>query len=310
MTMRTFPRIAATAALALALGGTPAFAQGLGFGGDKPIEIVARDGIEWHRETQRYIARGDARATQGDTKVEGDVLTAFYRQIQGSGSTEIFRYEVTGNVRISTPTQRGFGEKGTFDVDSGVLVLTGKNLKITTPTEEITARDSLEYFQTRQVAVARGNAQVITTENRRINADLLSAYFVEGGQPAQTNARAPSNARPPASRPAATPAAASNSQAQKRLQRAEGFGNVIITTPMEVARGDRGVYNADTGIAMLASNVKITRADNQLNGDFAEVNTVTGISRLLNRPGQSGDERVRGLFIPQDRNKPASPSTK
>ena len=309
MTMRRLRRIAATAAIALLLGSASASAQGLGFGGDKPIEITARDGIEWHRETQRYIARGDARATQGETKVEGDVLTAFYRQIQGSGSTEIFRYEVTGNVRITTPTQRGFGEKGVFDVDSGVLVLTGKNLKITTPTEEITARDSLEYFQTRQVAVARGNAQVITTESRRINADLLSAYFVEGGQPAPTNARAPGNARPPAAR-AATPASSPNNQADKRLQRAEGFGNVIITTPMEVARGDRGVYNADTGIAMLASNVKITRADNQLNGDFAEVNTVTGISRLLNRPGQSGDERVRGLFIPQDRNKPASPTTK
>jgi lipopolysaccharide export system protein LptA len=304
--MRPLRRILPLAILALAAMSTAASAQGLGFSGDKPIEIVARDGIEWHRETQRYIARGDARATQADTTVEGDVLTAFYRQPAGGGNTEIFRYEVTGNVRITTPTQRGFGEKGVFDVDSGVLVLTGRNLKITTPTEEITARDSLEYFQTRQVAVARGNAQVITTESRRINGDLLTAYFVENQAPAQQSAR-PSSARPVATR--TPPPAPKPGEGNKRLQRVEGFGNVIITTPVEVARGDRGVYNADTGIAMLAGTVKITRADNQLNGDFAEVNTVTGISRLLNRPGQSGDDRVRGLFIPQG-NQPATPKTK
>ncbi len=304
--MRSLRRILPLAILALSAVSTAASAQGLGFSGDKPIEIVARDGIEWHRETQRYIARGDARATQADTTVEGDVLTAFYRQPAGGGNTEIFRYEVTGNVRITTPTQRGFGEKGVFDVDSGVLVLTGRNLKITTPTEEITARDSLEYFQTRQVAVARGNAQVITTESRRINGDLLTAYFVENQAPAQQSAR-PSSARPVATR--TPPPAPKPGEGNKRLQRVEGFGNVIITTPVEVARGDRGVYNADTGIAMLAGTVKITRADNQLNGDFAEVNTVTGISRLLNRPGQSGDDRVRGLFIPQG-NQPATPKTK
>jgi lipopolysaccharide export system protein LptA len=289
------------AVIAFATLSAAALAQGLGIGGgDKPIEIVARDGIEWHRETQRYIARGEARAIQGDTKVEGDTLTAFYRQKSGSG-TDIYRYEATGNVRISTPTQHGTGERGTYDLDNSVLILTGRNLKITTPTEVITSRDSLEYFTARQVAVARGNAQVITTENRRLNADLLSAYFVDGPPPGQA-------ARPAAARPVAT-RAPNNSPSDngKRLQRVEGFGGVTITTPTEVARGDRGVYNADTGIAMLAGHVKITRGDNQLNGDFAEVNTVTGVSRLLNRPGQ--DERVRGLFIPQDRNHPSTPAT-
>ena len=68
----------------------PAAAQGLSLGGgagDQPIEILARDGIEWHRETQRYIARGNARAQQATTVVEADTLTAYYREKSGEGLT-------------------------------------------------------------------------------------------------------------------------------------------------------------------------------------------------------------------------------
>ncbi|MFN7193888.1 MAG: LptA/OstA family protein [Rhodospirillales bacterium] len=83
-----------------------------------------------------------------------------------------------------------------------------------------------------------------------------------------------------------------------RLQRVEAFGNVHVSTPTEIARGDRGVYNMQTSIAQLAGNVRLTRGDNQMAGDFGEVNMNTGISRLLSAPG-SGDGRVRGLLIPQ-----------
>jgi lipopolysaccharide export system protein LptA len=54
------------AALISASAATPARAQAvnLGSGGSEPIEIVARDGIEWNREARQYIARGEARASQ------------------------------------------------------------------------------------------------------------------------------------------------------------------------------------------------------------------------------------------------------
>ena len=40
--------------------------------GGPPVEIVARDGIEWDRENMRYIARGAARVTQGDKTIEAE----------------------------------------------------------------------------------------------------------------------------------------------------------------------------------------------------------------------------------------------
>ena len=87
------------------------------------------------------------------------------------------------------------------------------------------------------------------------------------------------------------------------LRRIEAFGNVRITTPLERARGNHGIYYADRELATLDGDVKITREENQLNGQYAEVNLKTGISRLLPGPpgtaaGTSGG-KVRGLLVPK-----------
>jgi lipopolysaccharide export system protein LptA len=295
-------RFALGAAMLISAGAAaPAGAQAvnLGSGGSEPIEIVARDGIEWNREAQQYIARGDARASQAGTTVEANVLTAYYRE-GASSRTEIYRYQADGNVRIYTPTHRAVGDRAIFDIDTGVLVLTGNGLKLTTPGEVVTARDALEYWDRRHIAVARGDALVVTQDGRRMKGDLVTAHFAE-------NAARGSPAAAQQTRAAPMPVPASQGTGSQRLQRIEAFGDVHISGEAEVAVGDRGVYNAETGIAVLAGNVKITRGQNQLNGDYAEVNTNTGISRLLSQPDQAGDNRVRGLFVPESQKKDGAP---
>jgi lipopolysaccharide export system protein LptA len=266
-------------------------------GSGTPIEITASNGIEWDRDAQRYIATGDAVARQGDTTVRGDRLVAWYRPA-AAGGTEIFRYEALGNVKFMTPTQTVEGDRGVYDVASEVVVVTGKALRLTTPTDTLTARDTLEYWAAREIAVARGNAMVVSTD-RRMTADVMTAHFTQaqpaGARPATPPARGPRPAQRAA--PGAAPAPAPGGD--QRLSRIEAFGNVHVSTPTEIARGDRGIYNMLTGIAQLAGNVKLTRGDNQMAGDFAEVNTNTGISRLLARPAEGGDGRVRGLLTPQ-----------
>jgi lipopolysaccharide export system protein LptA len=225
------------------------------------------------------------------------VLTAYYRE--GANSrTEIYRYQADGNVRIYTPTHRAVGDRAIFDLDTGVLVLTGDGLKLTTPGEVVTARDALEYWDRRHIAVARGDALVLTQDGRRMRGDLLTAHF----QPNDARAAA---AQP--TREAPRPVPAAQGTGSQRLQRVEAFGDVHISGETEIAVGDRGVYNAETGIAVLAGNVKITRGQNQLNGDYAEVNTNTGVSRLLSQQDQAGDNRVRGLFVPESQKKDGAP---
>ena len=242
-----------------------ASAQGIGLpgqSGDKPIEINAEQGIEWQQKNKAYIARGNARAAQGDVAVLADTLTAYYRETEGGG-TDIWRIDAVGSVRIVTPTQRAFGEKAVYDVGRGILILTG-DPRLETETDRITARDSLEYWEKRNLAVARGNAIATRGENR-LRADVLTAHF------------------------------AKDSKGKSRVRQVDAFDNIVITTPDEIVRSARGIYDVETGIATLTGSVKITRGQNQLNGEHAEVNLNTGVSRLFGR-GQGG---VQGIFTPE-----------
>ncbi len=244
---------------------SPAVAQMLQGGGDQvPVTVEADQGIEWIRDSKTYVARGNARATRADTQVTADTLTARYRE-KPDGTTEIFRLEADGNVVIATPRERARGDRAVYELDKASVVLTGRNLQFNNGADVITARDSLEYWQEQRVAVARGDATAVRG-TQRIAADTLTAYFVE------------------------------QKTGTTELSRIDADGNVVITTPEEVARGREGVYTAAKGTATLTGDVRITRGRNQLNGERAVVNLNTGISRLL--PAAKGGERVKGLFTP------------
>ncbi|MCC7283808.1 MAG: hypothetical protein IT556_15585, partial [Acetobacteraceae bacterium] len=147
---------------------------------------------------------------------------------------------------------------------------------------------ALEYWPQRRMAVARGDASV-ETPGRRIRADTLVAWFLEA---------APATAQAGSGQPAGPGRNAAGTQGQPdtgRLDKVEAFANVVIRTEAETVQGDRGVYNAVTGVALLGGQVRITRGQNQLNGSLAEVNFRTGVSRLLSAP----DARVTGLVVPQ-----------
>jgi lipopolysaccharide export system protein LptA len=311
-------RLLAALTLTWSLGAAPVIApvmaQSLGLGAagdDKPIEVFADQGIEWHQNESTYIARGNARAVRGDTTVYGDTLVAHYRKA-ASGSTEVWRLEANGHVRIVTPTDTAYGDRAVYTIDNGVLVMTGKNLRLDTPREKITARDSLEYWNQKNLAVARGDAVVVTTDERRIRADVLTAQF----KPDETRAGAKTASAKTTAAKTAAPATTSAKEGAKdsrngeisRLHRIDAYGNVIITTPEEVARGDRGVYMAETGIANLMGSVKITRGNNQLNGEAAEVNLRTGVSRIVSAKNGKAGGPVRALIVPERKEQDGAPA--
>ncbi len=298
------------AALLLLLPGT-ALAQAIDFSKGGPIEVTSRDGMEWRQNEQEVIAQGAARAVRGDVTVTADRLTARYRRkaaptasaagatpaaatpgapgpsAADTGNNEIYRLEADGHVRIFTPTDLAVGDHAVYDIDQAVLLMTGGDLKLTTPQQVLTARDTMEYWSQKHMAVGRGLATVTTADGRRLAADTLVGYTTPPDAP-NASPGAPA-AKPP--RPGTDPLLASG-----KLQRIEGFGHVEVRTATETIRGDRGVYVADTGIARLAGDVRITRGQSQLNGDEALVNMRTGISTLSRNPGK----RVEGLVVPND----------
>jgi lipopolysaccharide export system protein LptA len=308
-------RASAVAALTcLTLLTPPAGAQQLDLTHGGPIDITASDGIEWRQVEQEVIARGDAKAVRGQVTVTADRLTAWYRKkgavevaqpapvsgLVGDPSTEgneIYRMQADGHVHIFTPTDQAQGDKATYDLDQSVLVMTGKDLKLTTPNDTITARDDLEYWPQKHMAVARGNAVVVTKDARRVAADTLVAYTTDNPPPASATPAPTPAAAGAAGKPSDDPLAASG-----KLQRVEAFGNVSIRTPTDTVTGDRGVYVPDTGMARLAGNVRITRGQNQLNGAEADVNMKTGIATLVAQQAGAARNaaRVHGLVVPND----------
>ncbi|MGK7863284.1 LptA/OstA family protein [Falsiroseomonas sp. E2-1-a4] len=288
----------ALAALLLALPAPMVQAQNLDLNQGGPVEITANDGIEWRQQEQVVIARGQARAVRDGVTVDADRLIARYRPRGGAAAApepgdsplsggEIWRLEAEGRVRVTSTTERAEGERAVYDMDQAVMVLSGRGLSLTTPDQTITARDSLEYWPQRRMAVARGGAVVVSSEGRRIAADTLVAYFLDA--PAE-GAPAPAPARPAAPPVAGLPAAGEGS----RIERVEAYGSVEIRSPEEVVRGERGMYSPQTGLARLVGGVRITRGENQLNGQEAIVNLRTGVSRLISAPGT----RVQGLVVP------------
>lgn len=291
-----------------------AHAQEIDLAHGGPVQVTAKGGFEWRDAEHVVIAEGDARAVRGEVTVLADRLLAYYRK-KGSapgaapapansapgkstglfggatgsdgGGNEIYRLEAEGHVRIFTKTDVAVGDKAVYDMDQAVMVMTGRNLKLTTPQQVLTARDSLEYWAQKRMAVGRGHAVVVTSDARRLSADTLVAYL------------APPDA-------AAKPATPGAPDAAGKLDRVEAFGNVELRTATDTARGDRGLYVAATGIARLIGNVRITHGQNQINGPAADVNMQTGVAHILAGEGA----RVEGLIMPQDAGKAAAPGAR
>ena len=96
-----------------------------------------------------------------------------------------------------------------------------------------------------------------------------------------------------------------NADSEMEVRRIDASGNVEIRTQTEFVTGDEGVYYVDREIATLSGKVKITRDENQLNGEYAEVNLATGISKLKGAaPGSESSGRVTAIVLPKSAPKP------
>ena len=94
---------------------------------------------------------------------------------------------------------------------------------------------------------------------------------------------------------------AENAEGDLEVRRIDAIGDVEIMTAKEYARGEQGVYHVDRELATLEGDVKITQGENQMDGNYAEVDMATGISRLLGAKPGSNDapKQVKALVLPR-----------
>lgn len=258
-----------------------------------PITITASQGVNWSQKAQTITAVGNATAVRGDVTITADQLVAHYTKKPGAkgasnqagdelgqGASQLTELDAIGNVHIFTATDNAWGDKAVYDMGQQVLVLTGQNMKLTTPDDVLTARDSIEYYTGDHKAIARGNAHIVAKDGRSISADVIVGYFA-----------APPAGQKPADK---APAGSSMLDASGNLQRVEAFGHVVIQTQSETVTGNRGVYLPPSGKARLGGDVHITHGDNKLSGSDALVDMKNNTATIIATPGG----QVSGVVIP------------
>ena len=284
------PLLAASPAPAQTTASAPAAAN-------QPVRIQADSGIEWDQNAHVYIARGNAVAIRGPSVVHADMLIAHYREVKSggnvSGKTEIYRVDADSHVVLQRNGDTVTGDRAVYDVDRGIAVVTGRHLKMTTPTDVVTARDSFEWYESKDIAVARGDAVAIRN-GRTVKADILTAYLRKAAPAGTAASRPPAGGRPAATRVSATGGVADPNES--KISRIDAQGHVVISNGVDTGRGDFGVYNEDTGIATLIDHVVIDRGKDVITGQRGVMDLNRNIARML-PGGAPGHRRVYGLFV-------------
>ncbi|MDP3897122.1 MAG: LptA/OstA family protein [Mesorhizobium sp.] len=116
---------------------------GLKLSGDKPIQIES-DRLEVRDADSTAVFTGNVSVVQGETLLKSGRMIVYYaKPKEGSkdksasggalqpGASSIDRLEVDGKVYVRSSTQVATGDKGTFDMATGTMVLTGKEVVLT-----------------------------------------------------------------------------------------------------------------------------------------------------------------------------------
>ncbi|HIC59053.1 MAG TPA: hypothetical protein EYO71_03115 [Rhodospirillales bacterium] len=236
---------------------------------DMPIEITADNGIEWEKNKEILIASGNAKASRGGITVLAEVLRAYYRK-KTTGGTDLYRLDAAGGVKIFSDTESMEGQTAVLDFEQAILKVDGKKVIYKAGPDTITANQQMEYWERQKMAVARGNAVAIH-KGKTLRADVLKALLRK------------------------------NKTGRSEVYIIEAFNNVLIVSDKDRLRSDSAIYKLDSGIVTLKGNVSIIRENSILNGDLAEINLKTGISKLLtvdSVESRKERKRVRGLIYP------------
>ncbi len=135
---------------------------------------------------------------------------------------------------------------------------------------EITA-DSLEVQQEKQLAIFRGTVDAVQGE-MNLRADVLVVHY------------------------------RSREGNQNSISLIEAEGNVFVSSPTEMAQGDRGIYNVDAQLVELYGSVVLTQGENVIRGDHLELNLATGQSKMASVASADGSkQRVKAIFVPESK---------
>lgn len=237
-------------------------------------EILSDQGIVCDQEGKLCKAEGNIQVKRGNGMMTCEKLIAHFSK-DAAGKQKLQMLEAFGKVHIFSP-EEGYDATSTYcryEVNLQLLTLSGSPV-IKHKNLEIYGTHTIIYNQLQNIAIAPERA-TIKKEDKLMQGNVVTAYF---------------------------------ETTQKDKSRKTTFhhilaeGNVIVSTPEEIARGNHGSYYENNQVAELWEQVVITRCDGQILGERARINMESGQSQMLQEaPHKPGEGRAQALLLPKQK---------
>ena len=225
----------------------------------QPLEISASEELIWDQNKGVYEAIGDASAMRGAQSIAAELLQAFYDE--NSTDQDITRIIATDNVKFTDVDMKGQGAKLDYDVAKNFYELLGPNARIQSKDGTAKAQKRLTYDRGNGIIIAEKQGHITLSDGRILTGDFIEITLT----------------------------------ATEEIETVNASGNVYVRqTDGKEAYSQKGTYNTQTGKALLTGDVKIVDGESILNGQKAEIDFNSGISRLL---AEDGNSRVSGTLV-------------
>ena len=140
---------------------------------NEPIEIYADNGIEWHKNSKKYVALGNAQAISGSLSLKSDKIEAYYNETKNS-SMDIANVIAKKNVVIEDKKMKIVGGNfAEYNVKKDYFKVNGSKLQLTSQMNILRSNNRMEYWRSKGVAVATGGAEAQKENEFIVKADRL-----------------------------------------------------------------------------------------------------------------------------------------
>ena len=223
------------------------------------LEVSAEQELLWDQSQGLYQAIGDAIATRGSQTIRGDTLRAYYSQ--AGENQDIERLEALTNVSFSDTNLKGSGSRLDYNIQRNFYEITGPNAVVTSQDGTAKAEQLIQFDRAEGRVTLEGRGEITLTDGRRLKGDQIYIALNEA----------------------------------EEIETIFATGNVFISQPDgRQAEASEGTYDAKAGTALLTGDVKIIDGESILNGQKAEIDFNSGVSRLLTTEGSG---RVSGILV-------------
>lgn len=247
-----------------------------------PLEINAQKGLVCSQDKRRCTALGPVVSIKGSRVLKSKKLIVYFKdksskeieKSEGSPQKDIEKIEAIGNVHFFDRTAtaqdsvEAKGDYALYQENEGKLILEGRPILKDSQTIML-GGTQVVFYEKAQMAKTVGRS-TIKRGDKLMQADIFNVYFTK------------------------------DATGKLAFNRVEAYGDVIISTPTEIAKAKRGVYANVTQVAELFDDVVITRSEGQLRGNYGRYDMASGQSQLFQEQGpHKHAKQVQAILSPK-----------